>query len=70
MSEPRYVTQAISDFALRVGSDDLDGYAADRQTLLTEEPLGFLAVDRDAVTTQQDVQPSVTEPPALLRQLA
>ena len=30
MSEPRFVTQAIADFALRVGSDDVDGYAADR----------------------------------------
>ena len=30
MSEPRFVTQAIADFALRVRPDDLDGYVADR----------------------------------------
>ncbi len=30
MSEPRFLTDAIADFALRVGADDLDSYAADR----------------------------------------
>jgi hypothetical protein len=41
-----------------------------RQTLFAVEPLGLLAINRDAVAAKQDVQPSITEPPALLRQLA
>ena len=44
--------------------------APDRQPLLAVEPLGLLAVDRDAVPAKQDVQASIAEPPALLRQLA
>ena len=38
--------------------------------ILTVEPLGLLAVDRDALPAKQDVQPSIAEPPALLRQFA
>ena len=44
--------------------------APGRQTLFTVEPLGLFPVDRDAVPTKQDVQPSIAEPPALLRQFA
>ena len=43
--------------------------APDRQPLLAVEPLGLLAVDRDAVPAKQDVEPPVAEPPTLLRQL-
>ena len=40
------------------------------QALLAIQPLGHLAVDRDALTPQQDVQTTITEPAALLCQLA
>ena len=40
-----------------------------RQAFLMVEPRGLLAVDREAVTAEQDVQPSVAEPSVLLRQL-
>jgi len=44
--------------------------APDRQPFFAIEPLSPLAVDRDAVAAEQDVQPPIAEPPALLRQLA
>ncbi len=43
--------------------------ARDCQPFLAVEPLDLLAVDRDAVPAQQDVQTPMAEPPALLRQL-
>lgn len=39
-----------------------------RLMALTVEPLGLLAIDRDAIPAQQDVQPPIAEPSALLRQ--
>jgi hypothetical protein len=40
----------------------------DRQSLLTIEPLDLLAVDRDAIPAEQDVQPHIAEPSALPHQ--
>ena len=44
--------------------------SSDRQLLLAVEPLGLLAVDHHALPPQQDMQPAIAEPAALLRQLA
>ncbi|WP_375382982.1 MmgE/PrpD family protein [uncultured Sphingomonas sp.] len=52
MIEPRFATQAIAAFALRVGSDDLDGYAADRlkRSLLDAIGCALGALDAPPVT--------------------
>src|SRR3546814_5835419 len=42
----------------------------DHQSLLSIQTLGLLPVDHHALPAQQDVQASITEPAALLRQLA
>jgi hypothetical protein len=41
--------------------------SSDRQLLLAVKPLGLLAVDHHALAPQQDVQPAIAEPAALLR---
>lgn len=40
------------------------------QAFLAIQTLGLLAVDRDAIRPQQDVQPATVEPAALMRQIA
>src|SRR3546814_587801 len=42
----------------------------DHQSLLSIQTLGLLPVDHHALPAQQDMQASITEPAALLRQLA
>jgi hypothetical protein len=52
------------------GATAVPSSSSDRQLLLAVEPLGLLAVDHHALPSQQDVQPTIAEPAALLRQLA
>src|ERR1700712_2366936 len=44
--------------------------ASDRQLLFAIKPLRLLPVDHHALPPQQDMQPAIAEPPALLRELA
>ena len=51
MSAPQFTTQAIADFALRVGPNDADGYAADRlkRSLLDAIGCAIGALDAEPV---------------------